>query len=134
MTEFSEVRQTLGAAIHRAMGQELNVYHFVPRSLIPPAAIVQPAPNSTIDYEQQYSSGLADWMFKVMIVVGQVDDEAAQNQAGRILTPNSTLIQAINDVTFSTSGWAKVQRGNVSQMNFGKALYTYAELTVRVTA
>ena len=133
MTEFSEVRQTLGAAINRVMSHELNVYHYVPRSLIPPAAIVQPAPNTTIDNEPQYSSGLADWMFKVMIVVGEVDDEAAQDQVGKILTPNSPLIQAINDVTFSTSGWAKVQRGNVSQMNFGKALYTYAELTVRVT-
>lgn len=133
VTAFREVRETLGAAIHKSLGLELNVHHYVPRTLVPPAAIVQPAPNNTIDYEQQYSSGLADWMFKVMIVVGQVDDEAAQDQVQAILTPNSPLIQAINDVTFSTSGWAKVQRGNVSQMNFGKALYTYAELTVRVT-
>jgi hypothetical protein len=131
VTSFSDVRSVLGGSIRRAL-PGLNVHHYVPRSLVPPAAIVQPNPHNTIDYEQQYSSGLADWMFTVMIVVGQVDDESAQDQVGAMLTPNSPLICAINESRFET-GWARVQRGNVAQMNFGKALYTYAELTVRVT-
>jgi hypothetical protein len=134
VTSFSDVRDTLGSAIRKAL-PELNVYNYVPRSLIPPAAIVQPAPHNTIDYEQQYSSSQADWLFIIMIVVGQVDDEAAQDQVGELITPGSDLINAVNGSDFGGpgAGWARVQRGGVSQMNFGKALYTYAELTVRVT-
>lgn len=133
MTSYSEVRDTLGKAIQRVL-PDMNVHHYVPRSLVPPAAIVRPTPNSTINYEQQYSSFQADWMWTLMLVVGQVDDEWAQDQIGALITPDSDLIQAINAVTFTTSGWARVQRGNTSQMNFGNALYSYAELTVRVTA
>jgi hypothetical protein len=107
VTAFSDVRDTLGAAIRRA-------------------------PHNTVDYEQQYSSNLADWTFTIMIVVGQVDDEAAQDQVGKLISPGSALIGAVNNAPFET-GWARVMRGGVSQMNFGNALYTYAELSVRVT-
>lgn len=134
MTTFSEVRGELGRAIAKAL-PECNVYPIEPRSLVPPAAIVKPAPHNTIDYEQMYSSSQADWMWIVMIVVGQVNDEAAQDQIGDLLSPGSDLINAINDADFGAGrGWARVQRGNASQMNFGKALYSFAELTVRVTA
>jgi hypothetical protein len=132
VTSFVEVRDTLGGAIRRVL-PDLNVHNHVPRSLVPPAAIVRPTPNSTIDYEQQYSSAQADWMWTLMLVIGQIDDEWAQDQMGELITPNSELIRAINDVSFTSPGWARVQRGGISQMNFGKALYTYAELTVRVT-
>jgi hypothetical protein len=133
VTSFVEVRDTLGAAILRVL-PEMNVYNHVPRSLVPPAAIVRPTPNSTINYEQQYSSFQADWMWTLMLVVGQIDDEWAQDEIGKLISPDSELIRSINNVEFTTSGWARVQRGNTSQMNFGKALYAYAELTVRVTA
>lgn len=112
-----------------------NVYPMEPRTLIPPAAIVKPAPHNTIDYEQAYSSSQARWLWLIMIVVGQVNDEAAQNQVGELLSPNSDLIQSINNCDFGQgAGWAKVMRGNAAQLNFKGALYSYAELSVRVTA
>lgn len=138
MTGFVEVRDTLGDAIRRVL-PEMNVYNHVPRSLVPPAAIVRPTPNSTIDYEQMYSSSQADWMWTLMLVVGQVDDEWAQDTMGSLITPRGDMVRAINDIKFvdpesgSSIGWAKALRGGISQMNFGKALYTYAEITVRVT-
>lgn len=136
MTSFIDVRNTLGRAVIRVL-PEHNVYGYVPRSIIPPAAIVTPVPNNTIDYEQQYNSTQADWMWTIKIVVGQVNDEAAQDMVGELLSPGSDLINAVNGCVFGDgpgAGWARVQRGGVSQMMFGKALYTYAELTVRVTA
>lgn len=136
MTSFIDVRNTLGRAVTRVLPKH-NVYGYVPRSIIPPAAIVAPVPNNTIDYEQQYNSTQADWMWTVKIIVGQVDDEAAQDMVGELLSPGSDLIRAIEASEFGDvpgAGWARVQRGGVSQMMFGKALYTYAELTVRVTA
>jgi hypothetical protein len=132
VTAFTVVRDTLGRACSKTL-PTLNVYNYVPRSLVPPAAIVRMAPHNAIDYEQQYSSGLADWMWTLMLVIGQVDDEAAQDQIGELITPNSPLIVAINACEFP-SGWARVQKAGVSQMMFGKALYSYAELSVRVTA
>jgi hypothetical protein len=133
VTTLVEVRDTLGQMCSKTL-PTLNVYNHVPRSLVPPAAIVRLAPHNAIDYEQQYSSGLADYMWTIMLVIGQVDDEAAQDQIGELITPNSPLIVAINNATFPAPGWAKVQKAGVSQMMFGKALYSYAELSVRVTA
>jgi hypothetical protein len=138
VTGFVEVRDTLGGAIKRVL-PDMNVYNHVPRSLVPPAAIVRPTPNSSIDYEQMYSSSQADWMWTLMLVIGQIDDEWAQDQMGELITPRGDMIRAINDVVFvdpnsgSQTGWAKALRGGISQMNFGKALYSYAEITVRVT-
>lgn len=137
-TSFVEIRDTLGGAIRRVL-PDVNVYNHVPRSLVPPSAIVRPTPNSTVDYEQMYSSSQADWMWTLMLVIGQIDDEWAQDQMGALITPRGDLVRAINDIEFrdptsgSGIGWAKALRGGISQMNFGKALYTYAEITVRVT-
>lgn len=132
MSGFNDVRASLAAAVQKAL-PDMNVYNFVPRSLVPPAAIVRAVAHNAIDYEQMYASGFANWNFTVMIVAGQVDDEAAQTQVGEHISPRSPLIQAVEAAEFE-SGWARVTRGNVSQMMFGKALYTYAELTVHVRA
>jgi len=67
-----------------------------------------------------------------MIVVGQVDEEVAQEQAGNLITPGSDLIRAIQDLKFN--GYAQVLEGGISQMMFDQGLYTYAELNVVVKA
>lgn len=134
MANYNDVRAALGQAINvYSPALALNTYSYVPRSVVPPAAIVQPAPHRTIDYTQvEGKSTFALWRFNIMIVVGQVDEEAAQTQAGDLITPGSPLIRAIQDLKFN--GYAQVLEGGISQMMFDQGLYTYAELNVIVKA
>lgn len=134
MANYNDIRAALGGAINLFNpALALNTYSYVPRSIVPPAAIVQPAPHRTIDYTQVEGRGsFALWRFNIMIVVGQVDEEAAQTQAGDLISPGSPLIAAIQNIKLN--GYAQVLDGGISQMMFDQGLYTYAELTVVVKA
>jgi hypothetical protein len=134
VANYNDVRAALGEAMSvYSPALALNTYNYVPRSIIPPAAIVQPAPHRTIDYTQVEGRGsFALWRFNIMIVVGQVDEEAAQEQAGDLITPGSPLIRALQDIKLN--GYAQVIEGGISQMMFDQGLYTYAELSVVVKA
>lgn len=131
MSNYNDVRASLGAAIKTySPALAVNTYDYVPRSITPPAVIVQPSPNRTIDYQVVQGRGVfAKWRFNVMIVIGQVSEEDAQKQAGDLVSPGSGLITALNNMTL-TSGYAQVESGNIAQMMFDQGLYTYAELSV----
>lgn len=131
MTNYNDVRAALAEAVADAT-PVLNIYSYVPQTLTPPSAIIQPAPHRTIDYMQTAQSGLAKWRFNIMIVVGQVSEEAAQEQAGDLISPGSPLLLALN--TRLGSGFSQVFEGGIAQMMFDQGLYTYAELSVIVTA
>lgn len=134
MANYNDIRAAIGAAIsvyNPALA--LNTYSYVPRSIVPPAVIVQPSPHRTIDYLQaEGRSSFATWNFNIMIVVGQVDEEVAQQQAGDLITPGSPFIRAIQDIKLN--GYAVITNGGISQMMFDQGLYTYAELTVVIKA
>ena len=134
MSNYNDVRTALGAAIQQFQ-PGLNVYYYVPQSLVPPAAIVKPQSQNvrTIEYLQTQSSGLAKWHFQVLLVIGQLDEQAAQEQAGELISPGSPLLRALNNVRLST-GFSQVTEGGISSMMFDQGLYTYAQLTVVVTA
>jgi len=133
VANYNDVRAALGTALETYQSG-LNVYDYVPKSLTPPAAIVQPAPHRTIDYVQaQGAGGLAKWRFNVLIVIGQVDELAAQQQAGDLISPGSSVIQALNRMPL-TNGYALVESGGIAQMMFDQGLYTYAELSVVITS
>lgn len=130
MTNYNIVRKAISEAV-QAYRSDMNVYCYVPRTLIPPSAIVRPRAGRTIDYLQAQSSGFAKWYFTVMLVVGLVDEEAAQKLAGDLISPGSDLIVALQNADLP-NGYATVTDGSVSQMMFDQSLYTYAELSVIV--
>lgn len=130
MSNYNDIRTALGAAV-QAYQPDLNVYYYVPRSLIPPSAIVTPKPHQTIEYLQAQSSSLAEWHFNILIVIGQVDEQAAQDQAGDIISPGSTLIQALQNAQLP-NGYVQVVDGSISEMQFGGGVYTYAQLSLNV--
>jgi hypothetical protein len=133
VVNYNEVRAALGEAIAvYSPALALNTYSYVPRSITPPAVILQPVPRRTIDYLEANRSRSAKWRFNVIIVVGQVDEEAAQQQAGDMISPGSSLLNALN--TRMGTGYAQVTDGGISQMQFDQGLYTYAELSVVVLA
>lgn len=134
MANYNDVRAALGEAISiYDPALALNTYNYVPRTVTPPAVILQPAPHRTVDYTQVEGRGtFALWRFNIMIVVGQVDEEVAQEQAGDLITPGSDFIRAIQDIKLN--GYAQVIDGGIAQMMFDQGLYTYAELNVIVKA
>jgi hypothetical protein len=130
VSNYNDVRTALGTAV-QAFEPGVNVYYYVPRTLVPPAAIIQPLPHRTISYLQAQSSFLAQWHFNIMIVIGQVDEQAAQQQAGDLISPGSPLIRALQDTPLP-NGYVEVVEGGISEMMFDQGLYTYAQLTVNV--
>jgi hypothetical protein len=134
---YNEIRTSLGASTAQWLGTigvsqpAMNVFNYVPRTIIPPAAIIQPVAQRTIDYMNVLGrGGLADWYFHVLIVVGLVDEEAAQQLTGQIISPGSPLINALQD----SMRFVQVTSGSIAEMMFGNALYTYARLNLTVKA
>lgn len=132
MTNYNTVRSAIGAAV-QAYSSDLNVYYYVPRTLVPPAVIVQPNPTHTISYLQAQSSILAEWNFHVLLVIGLLDETAAQEQAGELVSPGSPLVAALDNISLP-NGFSKVTEGAISEMQFGNGLHTYVQLSVVVTA
>jgi hypothetical protein len=137
VTDYATVQNILGDAV-QAYQPDLNVYYYVPRSLVPPAAIIKPQAHKTIDYRVDHGDGqLAQWYFLIMLVIGQIVEEEAQEEAGALISPGSSLIKSVNSIQFPGGrgrGYAKVVEGAVSEMMFGEGLYTYAQLTVSIIA
>lgn len=135
MSNYNDIRHNLADAI-KSFNPTMNVYAYMPRTYTPPVAIVKPSPSMTINYEQaQSASTLADWHFSVMIVIGQIDEEAAQTQAGDLVSPGSPLIRALQNCM----RFVRVTGANVSEMPVpggpgGASVYTHVELSVIVTA
>jgi hypothetical protein len=135
VTSYTDVRVALGAAVATFL-PNLNVYYYVPKTLVPPAAIVQPRTrDTTINYMQVHGGGgLAKWSFNVMFVIGQPDEEAAQEEAGRLISPGSPLIRAVQNIKLPSGGFAQVTTGGIAEMAFNQGLYTSAQLSVDITA
>lgn len=134
---YNEIRSNLGAAVAQWLGTvgvaqpALNVYNYVPRTIIPPSAIIQPVAQRTINYMNVLGhGGLADWHFHVLVVVGFVDEAAAQELTGEIISPGSPLICSLQDCM----RFVQVTDGAISEMMFDGALYTYARLNLTVKA
>ena len=133
--DYNDVRTALGVAVQQYQ-PGLNVYYYVPKSLVPPAAIIKPQSQNvrTIDYIQGGGGSLlAKWFFNVLIVIGQPYEEASQEQAGALISPGSSLIASLKAVQLGR-GYAEVTQGGISEMAFDQGSFTYAQLTVTVTA
>lgn len=132
MTNYNLIRDSLDEAV-QVYRPDMNIYRYVPRTLVPPAAIVKPRAGRTIDYLQMQSSGMARWNFTIMLIVGLVDEEAAQIMVGDMISPGSPLIFALQNATLP-NGYVTVTDGAVNEMMVDQSLYTYAELSVVVTS
>lgn len=136
VSNYNDVRDALGVQL-KSFQSGLTIHHFVPRSITPPAAIVQANPTRTIDYLQAQSSRSADWHFGIMIVVGLVNEKVAQKRVGDLISPGSELLRALN--TRIANGYAQVTNASIQEAMFEtlagrQALHTYARLSVIVSA
>jgi hypothetical protein len=135
MPNYNEVRESLVQAI-KSFQPNLIVYSYVPRTGIPPLAILQPSPQRTIDYLEAQSSRSAKWRFTCIIAVGLVDSDAAQKRVGDLITPGSELLKVLNGRV--AQGYSQVTDGAIVETMMGVApkqgLYTCARLNIVVLA
>lgn len=133
MANYNELKRTLGDAL-RTFSDEINVSDFFPKSVVPPAAVIQPAV-PTINFIQAEQSRTAEWRFTVMLIIGQVNEEAAQEKIGDLISPGSPLIEVLNAVG-EDSGFlrVKVTDASISEVQVGTTNYAYARLSVNVIA
>lgn len=132
---YNELRAAIGTSLDVYIpGLSLNTYAYVPRTVIPPAAIVQPTPQRTADNLVAMASSMAEWHFDIMVVIGQIDEEAAQQQAGDAVSPNGPLIRALNNTRLPGTGYALVTRTGVRSAMFDQGLYVYADISLTILA
>lgn len=133
MTDYDTVRLALCEALTDNYQYDLNIFDHVPRTLVPPAAIVKPRPKVLPEYRRAMGrSPLATWKFDVLLIIGLVDEQAAQKMAGELISPGSPLVNALTCKLLN--GYSQVTDAGTSEMMVGESLYTYAELTVEVLA
>lgn len=133
MANYNDLKRTLGDAL-RQFSDEINVFDFFPKSVVPPAAVIQPAV-PTVNFIQAEQSRTAEWRFTVMLIVGQVNEEAAQIKIGDLISPGSDLIEALNAVGEDTGFLrVKVTDASISEVQVGTTTYAYARLSVNVIA
>jgi len=133
MANYNELKSTLGDAL-RQFSDDINVFDFFPKSVVPPAAVIQPAV-PTVNFIQAEQSRTAEWRFTVMLIVGQVNEEAAQTKIGDLISPGSDLIEALNAVGEDTGFLrVKVTDASISEVQVGTTTYAYARLSVNVIA
>lgn len=133
MTDYDTVRLALGESLRANYSYDLSIFDEVPRTLVPPAAIVKPRPNTIPEYRRAMGrSTLAKWHFDVLLIIGLVDETEAQKMAGELISPGSPLINALNCRLLN--GYSQAVDSGVSEMMVGEALYTYAEVAVEVLA
>lgn len=133
MTDYDTVRLALCQALKDNYQYDLNIFDHVPRTLVPPAAIVKPRPKVLPEYRRAMGrSALAKWQFDVLLIIGLVDEQAAQKMAGELISPGSPLVNALTCKLLN--GYSQVTDSGTSEMMVEESLYTYAELTVEVLA
>lgn len=135
MGKYRDVRDTLAASAQAgvtAMGiTDVNVYSTLNKSAVAPAIVVRPG-NPTILYgEADGRSPLARWNFEVLIIVGQVNEQAAQDRIADMIDPDSPIIEALDDSDFG-NGFAQTRRALVGETPIGATLYASALIGVQV--
>jgi hypothetical protein len=76
MASMTALRQ--GIATRLATIDELNVYAFIPDTIVTPAAIVAPGDETFIQWDTSMSGGSDDYTFRVTLLLPKGSDEDGQ--------------------------------------------------------
>lgn len=133
MNAFETVRDTIGQVCADTLPTLLpgvDVWQTVPDSFAVPAVIVVPAA-PTITYGDVTNSDLAGWRFDLWLLLGKVNEHAAQLKAGELVDPKSPLIRALDGAEIP-NGWLDPIDAHVGKQRppFSNAVYEGAKLTI----
>lgn len=128
---FEIVRDVIYEACRAALPSLLpgvRVSRTPPASVNVPAAIVQPAAQ-TIRYGDKTISELASWRFELLLLLGNINEHAAQVKAGELVAPSSDLIQALNYARID-NGWLDLIEANVGNQTYNARTYGGAKINI----
>jgi hypothetical protein len=86
MTTITEIRTGLANNLANISG--LRVSPTVPDNPNPPIAIVMP---ESISFDTSFARGVDTYQFRVMLIVGRVDERTAQNRLDGYCNPSGAL-------------------------------------------
>lgn len=98
----------LGQAVGTITG--LNVFDFVPDSLVPPAAVVT---LDTITYDNTMARGTDRALFKVWIAVGKVHDESSRDKLAGYLNGAGVTTTAVKAAVDALGPQVRCSQGTI---------------------
>lgn len=114
----------------------IEIYDTVPGQLDPPCIVIQP---EEIDFLQQYGSTRARWTFALIVVVGRVDEDEAQDDVDDYVSPDgASSVRAIIEADKTLGGaveWAvPLGMSRYGEFVFAGVSYIGAQIDVEVAA
>lgn len=99
-------------ALGQAVGEitDLNVFDFVPDSLVPPAAVVT---LDTITYDNTMARGTDRALFKVWIAVGKVHDESSRDKLAGYLSGAGVTTTAVKAAVDALGPHVRCSQGTI---------------------
>lgn len=132
MAGYNKIRDTLGAACRASVQAKMPIYDTPPETPASPSAVVRPRVPASRE-PLTIARSPVRWIWEVLVFVGKVNTQAAQRRLGDLLSEDSALIDALNNVEFP-GGYADVTDTGISKMRIGATMYAYAKITVAVVA
>ena len=130
MASISDMREGLAVNLRTITG--LRAVATVPDNPTPPIAIIYP---QNIEYDESFQRGLQTYTFRVVVIVGRVDERSAQNRLDAFVAStgaNSIKLAIEKDKTlggkvFDTRVTAMTNYGS---LDISEVTYLSAEFTV----
>lgn len=134
---LEEARQVLADQLDTTLDW-LRASPQVPSQINPPAAVVAPNTSDLADYEQVLSSDIVMWYLRVVLIVGRVNDQAAQSLMDEMISatgPKSVVHAIHQDMTLGGQvEWAVVKTAQrYGNMTYNGVDYLGCELVVEVS-
>lgn len=112
--DVNTVRATIGTALEAITG--LRVFHYIPDSAVPPAAMVgMPA----LDYDDTMQRGKDRAVFPVTVVVGKAHDRSAQDKLGTYMSGTGAATTSVKAAVDAIGPHVRVQRAEARPIILG---------------
>lgn len=134
---FSAARTALAAQL-AAKIPSLHVSATVPALINVPAAIVAPASGQLADFEQVISSDLVAWYVRIVLLVGNVKDDASQGVMDALLSTSGAMSVPAAIRADPTLGgqveWAELKTASrYGSMSWNGVDYLGTELSIEIS-
>jgi len=130
MSSVAELREGIATNLRTISG--LRALATVPDNPTPPIAIIYP---QNIEYDETFNRGLQTYTFRVVVVVGRVDERSAQNRLDSFVAStgsNSVKLAIESDKTLNGKAFDTrvTTMTNYGSIDISEVVYLSAEFTV----
>lgn len=131
MTAYTTVRDTVYQACRATLPSELpgiKIYPTARKSPALPAAVIRPG-RPTGRPIVALTSPSAKWKVDVLLLLGMINEEVAQERAFEILSPSSKLLQALKSIRVA-NGFLITSEIQIGQLSYNNGWYEGGRVTL----